>query len=628
MDLSHIARAGIFLLIGLTGLAGTVSSSLAQGSAVRASLSPNADERRLARIFAKDAERQEALNPINSLYRGERVEPAVLAALYTDALDRRRLSAARRALQTLAGIDRGRLGPEARISFDVFGRAKRQQLVWLQPDTRELNGSRPFNHFGGLHVEFPSLVSTNGSLTYETERDYTHSLALQGAFARVLDHAIVRFRQGLANGIVEPKLTVRNMIGQIDDMLAQPVEDSPFYSPVRTIPQVVPAPTRKRLQADYATIIRQSVFPAYRRLREFLANEYLPAARHEEGLWAMKSGHGLYRQLVARETSLALEPEAIHELGLDEVSRIRREMEQVKHRMGFNASLADFFKHIRRDPQFHPQSRQDLIDGFAAVEEKVARQAPRFFARLPKTPLRMAPYPAFREKYEPGGSYYQGSADGTRAGMFFFNTYNLPSRYMTGITTLYLHEAVPGHHLQISLAQENKKLPDFQRFGGNNAFIEGWALYTETLGHEMGLYDDPMQHWGTLDDEMLRAMRLVVDTGIHAKRWTGEQAVAYMLANSGMSRTDATSEVERYIANPAQALSYKIGALKIQRLRRRAETALGPDFDIRAFHGQVLGSGALPLPVLEAKIDRWIAASRVPKPLRSTYESEQHRRAQ
>jgi uncharacterized protein (DUF885 family) len=220
------------------------------------------------------------------------------------------------------------------------------------------------------------------------------------------------------------------------------------------------------------------------------------------------------------------------------------------------------------------------------------------------------PYPAYRAKYEAGGSYNQGTPDGSRPGVFYFNTYDLPSRFLSGMTTLYLHEGIPGHHFQISLAQEDTSLPAFQRFEGNNAFVEGWALYAETLGYEMGLYKDPLQHWGTLDDEMLRAMRLVVDTGIHAKGWSRDQAIAYMLANSGMGRTDATAEVERYVANPAQALSYKIGGLTIQNLRRKAEAARGSRFDVRAFHEQVLGSGALPLPILEAKIDGWIAGQR------------------
>jgi uncharacterized protein (DUF885 family) len=236
--------------------------------------------------------------------------------------------------------------------------------------------------------------------------------------------------------------------------------------------------------------------------------------------------------------------------------------------------------------------------------------APQYFLHLPRTPLQIQPYPAYRARFEAGGSYGQGSADGKQPGVFFYNTYDLKSRFLTGIATLYLHEGAPGHHFQISLAQENADLPDFQRFGGNTAYIEGWALYAETLGYEMGFYKDPMQHWGTLDDEMLRAMRLVVDTGIHTKGWSREQAVDYMLANSGMGRSDAQAEVDRYIANPGQALAYKIGALTIQRLRKEAERALGPRFDIRQFHDQVLGSGALPMPVLEAKVRGWIAATR------------------
>jgi uncharacterized protein (DUF885 family) len=252
--------------------------------------------------------------------------------------------------------------------------------------------------------------------------------------------------------------------------------------------------------------------------------------------------------------------------------------------------------------------REELAESFERVARAVDSQIPRYFSRVPKTPLTIQPYPAYREKFEAGGSYSQGSPDGKRPGTFFFNTYDLPSRFLTGSATLYLHEGAPGHHFQISLAQEDESLPVFQRFDGNTAFVEGWALYAETLGYEMGFYEDPGQHWGTLDDEMLRAMRLVVDTGLHTKGWSRDQAIDYMLANSGMGRSDATAEVERYIAIPGQALAYKIGAITFQRLRRKAEAALGARFDIRAFHEQVLGSGAIPLPILEAKIDRWIGA--------------------
>jgi uncharacterized protein (DUF885 family) len=568
------------------------------------------EDARLARLFAADAAREDRLDPLDALYRGARVDPAVLAQLYTDRLDRSVLASAEQSLRALQQIDRARLGPASRISYDVFSRAKHEEIAWLQPDVRALTAVRPLNHFGGLQVEFPTLVSSDGALPYRSEADYRDTLALYGAFAQVLDNAIARFREGSASGVVETRLTVRNMIGQIDALVAQPVEQSPFYSPVLHFPDSLPEASRAQLRADYAAAIGQTVIPAYRRLRTFLADDYLPVARTQVGLSAMKGGAGLYRKLIERETTLPLAPDAVHRLGLREVARIHGEMEGVRREMGFAGTLRQFFDHIRTDPRFHPRTAKELEDGFAAIARAVDAQVPRFFLKVPRTRLVIQPYPAYRARYEAGGSYNQGAADGSRPGIFFFNTYDLPSRFLTGMTTLYLHEGIPGHHFQISLAQENTRLPGFQRFDGNNAFVEGWALYAETLGYPMGLYKDPMQHWGTLDDEMLRAMRLVVDTGLHAEGWTRDQAIAYMLANSGMGRTDATAEVERYIAMPAQALSYKIGAMTIQRLRARAEKALGAKFDIRVFHQQVLGSGALPLPVLEAKIDRWIASAR------------------
>jgi uncharacterized protein (DUF885 family) len=459
-------------------------------------------------------------------------------------------------------------------------------------------------------MEFPALMASDGAVPYNTEGDYRRALALDRSFPLVLDNAVLRFRQGLGSGVVESRLTVTNMIAQIDALLAQPVEQSPFASPVRTFPAAVPVPVRPALRKAYLTAVQDEIYPAYRRLRTFLATEYLPAAREQVGLSAMKGGAGLYRRLAERMTTLRLDPGEVHRLGLGEVARIQRDMAAVQQELGFAGTLPQFFDHIRSDPRFHPTSKQELADGFAAVARAVDAQVPRYFSRVPRTKLQIEPYPAYREKFEAGGSYNQGSADGKRPGVFFYNTYDLPSRFTSGTTTLYLHEGAPGHHFQISLAQEDESLPDFQRFDGNTAFVEGWALYAETLGYEMGFYKDPMQHWGTLDDEMLRAMRLVVDTGLHTMGWSRDQAIDYMLANSGMGRTDATAEVERYIAVPGQALAYKIGALTIQRLRRKAEAALGPRFDIRAFHEQILGSGAIPLPVLEAKIDRWIAAQR------------------
>ena len=567
----------------------------------------DAEDRPLPALFADDARRTEALDPIDRIYRGERVSAAALAQVYGAALARRQLASVRQSLAALARIERAALSPERQTSYDAFLWEKQTALAFLQPDLRALTEVQPINHFDGLQTAFPAIMTRGGSLRYETTGDYRANLALMGAIAPVLDQAIVRFREGLASGVLEPALTVRNMIGQIDALLALGTANSPFLSPVHDFPPGVPEAERAHLRQAYAAAVRDSVIPAYCRLRSFLAEDYLPHARASIGLGSMKGGAALYRALVRKHTTKPLDPAQIHALGLAEVARIQQAMAGVERALGYDVPLRAFFDVLRTDPKFHPSSAADLAQGYARIAGTVEAQVPRFFLKVPRTKLVIEPYPAYRARYEAGGSYNQGSADASRPGVFFYNTYDLPSRYLTGMTTLFLHEGAPGHHFQISLAQEDTSLPDFQRFGGNTAFVEGWALYAETLGYPMGLYRDPLQHWGTLDDEMLRAMRLVVDTGIHAMGWSRDQAIAYMLANSGMGRTDAVAEVDRYIAIPGQALAYKIGALTIQRLRSRAEQELGPRFDIRAFHEQVLGSGALPLPVLEAKIERWIA---------------------
>lgn len=589
-------------------LAASAATPAATPPARAASPAPSrSEDAKLMLLFAQDAKREQALSPLQAIYRGEQPDIATFAKLFTDELDRRSLDSVRISLAALKRIDRARLSPERQISYDVFLNDKKLEAEFSQPEVRALVGVQPLSHFGGLQVEFPSIVAAGGALPYRTEADYRTALALDRAFPRVIDNAIARFREGMASGEVSSKLTVTNMVAQIDAILAQKPEESPFYSPIGAMPKSIAPPARAKLAADYGAAIRTEIFPAYRRLRAFLNDEYLPAARVQPGLSAMKGGSGLYRRYLRVFTSLPLDPDEVHKLGLSEVARIQKEMEGVRAEMGFKGTLREFFDYIRTDPKFHPRSAAELSDGFARIAKAVDAQIPQYFSKVPRTKLVIQPYPDYRAKYEAGGSYNQGTPDGSRPGVFFYNTYDLPSRFLTGMTTLYLHEGIPGHHFQISLAQEDTSLPDFQRFGGNTAFVEGWALYSETLGYPMGFYKDPMQHWGTLDDEMLRAMRLVVDTGIHTKGWSRDQAIDYMLANSGMGRTDATAEVERYIAWPGQAVAYKIGALTIQRLRKKAEDQLGAKFDIRAFHEQVLGSGALPLAVLEAKIDRWIA---------------------
>ncbi len=586
-----------------TAAMGAFPAGLAQAEAAS-----NNEDARLMTLFRDATKRGDSLDPWGVLYRGGKADLAALRQTFTDAPQRARRSVVKWELGALARINRSRLSAERQISYDAFLSNRREAALWLQPDMLALTAVRPLVHFGGLHVELASLMTKGGPLSWVGAPEYRRNLELLKVFPQVLDNAIVRFRQGLDSGVVETRMTTRNMVAQIDAILAQPLDESPFTSAVRDFPAAIPATYHPAFKQLFEVVTEFKLYPAYRRLRAFLNDEYLPAAREVAGISAMKGGAGLYLKAIENQTTLKLNPETIHQLGLSEVARIQREMDGVRQQLGFKGPLRAFFDDVRTNPRYHPKSKQELADAFAAAAKAVDAQIPKYFSKVPKTKLLIEPYPAFREQFEAGGSYNQGTPDGTRPGVFNYNTYDLPSRFLTGVVTLYLHEGAPGHHFQISLAQEDTSLPDFQRFGGNNAYVEGWALYAETLGYEMGFYKDPMQHWGTLDDEMLRAMRLVVDTGLHAKGWTREAGIEFMLANSGMGRSDAIAEVERYIVWPGQALGYKIGALTIQRLRKKAEAALASRFDIRAFHDAVLGSGALPLPILEAKIDRWIAA--------------------
>ena len=582
---------------------------LAEAPPARAATA-DSEHARLFGLFKRSDEASLKRNPVNAIYRGDLRYADRLGDGITDEYYAAERAAGEQDLAELKSIDRAVLNPTDQIAYDVFAFDTADALRGLAPDMLALTAVRPMNHFYGQHTFYPTFASGGGGPPFKTLEDYENNLKRHRDFVTYIDRAIGRFRQGEASGVVDTKLTVRNMIEQLNTQLAQKPEESPYFGPVKQFPDAISAADRARLTAAHRAAITDQIYPVLTRLRDFLKADYLPKARDGVGLMYMKGGDKLYRDLIQSNTPLALTPEEVHQTGLAEVARILAEMEKIRTQVGYQGSLQEFFDYLRSDKKFQPKSRQDLTDRYYAVGKVVDAKLPAYFSTIPKTRLEIRPYPEFREKFEAGASYEQGSVDGSRPGVFYFNAYDLPSRTTPGITTLYLHEGAPGHHFQISLAQENPNLPDFQRFGGNTAYVEGWALYAETLGYEMGFYKDPLQHWGTLDDEMLRAMRLVVDTGIHTKGWTRDQAIKYMLDNSNLGRTDVTAEVERYIAIAGQATSYKIGALTIQRLRKKAEDALGPKFDIRDFHAQVLMTGALPLAILEQKIDRWIAANK------------------
>ncbi|WP_397575570.1 DUF885 domain-containing protein [Sphingorhabdus sp.] len=568
------------------------------------------ESQRLAALFAADDEASLKRNPLNAMFRGDMRYADRFGDFISDTYFDNERSAAQANLDGLKTIDRAKLNDTDQIAYDVYKQSQIDALKGLSKEIMDLTVVRPLNHFFGFHTFYPTFASGQGAAPFKTVQDYENNLKRHKEFIVLMDASIGRFRQGMASGVFETKMTIRNVIDQLNTQLAQKTEESPYYGPVLKFPADFSDADKARLTSEYRDIIVNGLYPANARLRDFLRDSYLPLAREQVGLSAMKGGEGLYQYMIEQTTTLPLKANDIHNLGLSEVARIKSGMETIKNEVRFKGTLPEFFEHLRSDPKFKMASRDALTQGYYDIGKKVDATISTQFKYLPKAPLEIKPYEEFREKYEAGGSYQQGTPDGSRPGTFYFNAYDLPSRTIPGMTTLYLHEGAPGHHFQISIAQENEKLPAFMRFGGNTAYVEGWALYSETLGYEMGLFKDPYQRFGTLSDEMLRAMRLVVDTGIHSKGWTREQAIDYMLANSDMGKTDATAEVERYIAIPSQALAYKIGALTIQRLKDKAKKELGKKFDVREFHNQVLNTGALPLTVLEKKIDAWIAASK------------------
>ena len=562
---------------------------------------------KLKALFADSDERSLALNPISGLFRGDMRRADRLGDFLTDSFFLAQRTDTQLNMALLQQIDRTKLSETDALAYDVFKYNQEQALQGTTDEIRALTEVRPVNHFSGFHTFYPTFASGQSAAPFKTVEDYENNLSRHDDYIAIGERSIDKFREGMETGVLETSLTIDRVIQQLDTQLAVPLEDSQYWAPVKAMPDDFSDEDKARLTAAYRTKTEE-IYASTEQMRDFLRDEYLPVARTTIGLSDMKGGDKLYAQLIESTTTLPLEADYLHDLGLSEVARIKTGLEEIKDEVGFTGTLNEFFDYVRTDPQFKPESREALTQSYYDIGKQVDAVIGDYFSLLPKSPLEIKPYDPAIEQFSAGGSYQSGAPDGSRPGTFYFNAYDLPSRLTTGNVTLYLHEGAPGHHFQISLAQENTDLPAFMRFGGTTAFVEGWALYSETLGYEMGFFEDPWNRYGTLQDEQLRAMRLVVDTGIHAKGWSRQQAVDFMLANSGMTETEVVAEVDRYIAIPSQALAYKVGALKIQELRAKAEEQLGDDFDIKDFHAQVLGTGGLPLPVLEAKIDRWIAS--------------------
>ncbi|WP_425477892.1 DUF885 domain-containing protein [Vulcaniibacterium tengchongense] len=492
------------------------------------------------------------------------------------------------------------------LNYNIFTKDARDAIAsfefpgWMLPVNQ-------MDSTASLAVQFGS---GNGAQPFKTVQDYDNWLKRAARIPVLFDTEIGNMKQGIAAGVVQPRVLMEKVVPQLDALIKDKPEDTLFWGPVQNFPKDFSDADKQRLAEAYRKLIAEQLMPAYRKLRAFIADEYLPKTRDTVGLDKLPNGAAWYAFNAKQSTTTDLTPAQIHDIGLREVERIHGEMRKVMEQVGFKGTLQEFFDYVQTDRKFEFKSEDELLKYYRALEDKVNRKIPEQFSLVPKSPFEIRPVEPFRAKSAAGGQYYPPSEDGTRPGIFYVNTYDLPSRKIWDAEDLYLHEAIPGHHFQIALQIELKDMPAFRRWSIQSAFAEGWGLYAESLGKSLGVYTDPYSYFGYLQNELWRAIRLVTDTGLHSKGWSREQVIEYMKQNSAVSDTTAVAEAERYIAWPGQALAYKIGELKIKELRARAEQALGPKFDVREFHAEVLKDGAVPLDVLEGKIDRWIAAKR------------------
>ncbi|MEE8201934.1 MAG: DUF885 domain-containing protein [Candidatus Acidoferrales bacterium] len=505
----------------------------------------------------------------------------------------------RQVLERLDAIDTAALSEADKLNYTLF-RKNYELAVEAHPYRWSLLA---VNQRGGIQTR----NELADALRFATVKDYQDWIARLRGFPTLMDQTIALLREGIRVGMVHPKVIMERVPAQIAAQIVEDPADSLFFQPFQRFPERIPAAEQERLAAEARQAIAEHILPAFRRFQEFFTNEYLPACTDRVGAWQLPRGRELYAFRARQFTTTDLTPEEIHQIGLREVRRLRGEMETIIEEVGFEGSFQEFLEFLRSDPQFYYDDPEELLEGYRAIAKQLDPTLVRLFGKLPRIPYGVEPIPEHIAPDTTTAYYRRPAADGSRAGTYFVNLYRPEVRPKYEMEVLSIHEAVPGHHLQIALMMELEDLPKFRRFGGYTAFTEGWGLYSESLGEELGFYQDPYSKFGQLTYEMWRAVRLVVDTGMHSMGWTRQQAIDFFLENAAKSEHDIVNEIDRYIAWPGQALAYKIGEMKIKELRARAERELGERFDIRAFHDTVLGSGAVPLDVLEAIVEDWIA---------------------
>jgi uncharacterized protein (DUF885 family) len=548
-------------------------------------------------LFDAEWERTMRENPTWASSLGDRRYNDRWSDMSLEAIERRHKED-QAVLEKLKGIDRAALPPAEQLNYDLFRKEYEEGI----------EGHR-FRGFL-MSISMRGGVQTTDELRYdlrfETEQDYKDWIARLRGLGTLVDQNIALLDQGLAEKRTQPRIIMGRVPEQIAAQVVEAPEKSPFYIPLQSLPKDLPAETQETLRAEAKKSIAEVVVPAYGRLQKFFNERYLPGCRESVGAWDLPDGEAYYAFRARIQTTTSLTPEEIHQIGLKEVARIRAEMDKVIQKVGFKGSFEQFLQFMRTDPQFYYKDPNDLIEGYRAICKRIDPELVRLFGKLPRAPYGVIPIPDIAAPHTTTAYYNQPAADGSRAGYYFVNLYKPEVRPKYEMEVLSVHEAVPGHHLQIALAMELGELPKFRRYGGYTAFIEGWGLYSESLGEDLGLYKDPYSKFGQLTYEMWRAVRLVVDTGMHAKQWTRQQAIDYFKQNAAKTEQDIINEIDRYIGWPGQALAYKIGELKLQELRRKAKERLGERFDIKAFHDTVLGSGAVPLDILEQNVNAWV----------------------
>ncbi|MBB4596683.1 DUF885 domain-containing protein [Xanthomonas arboricola] len=546
------------------------------------------------------------LNPLQATFQGE--------TRYNDQLPNFLSPAFRQQSHDFTVLWLGKaeaLGPDGLsgqdlLSYQIFVRDARSALAAEQFPSWML----PINQFYNIASIAVVLGSGTGAQPFKTVKDYDNWSRRAVGIPELFDQAITNMRAGMQAGVVQPKVLMQKVLPQLDAIIARNAEDSLFWGPVRNLPADMPEADKQRITAEYKRLIEVRIMPAYRALRGFIATEYLPACRDTDGLAALPNGAAWYAYDVRQSTTSELTPEQIHQIGLDEVARLQAEIATLAKQVRFRGNLPKFYKFMQTDRRFAFRSETELLGYYRGLQGRVQAAVPRLFNVQGMPALEVRVVEPQRAQSAASGSYMRPSGDGSTPGVFYVNTSDLDTRRTWETESLYLHEAIPGHHFQLGLQQQLTDLPKFRRLGGETAYIEGWGLYAESLGRELGLYQDPYNYYGYLQNALWRAIRLVTDTGLHSKGWTRTQAIDYMLNNSAMTRTDAEAEVDRYMAIPGQALSYKVGEMKIAQLREQAQRELGPRFDVRAFHTEVLKDGSVPLDILQDKIQRWIATQK------------------